>query len=174
MTRFALLLAAAVPLLAAAPALAQVQAAPAPGCTATPAQLDANRKAAVAFFRRGVTVDERLAMLDPGYIQHNPRFKKYAVDNKVSDIEAFKALMGQGGGGGGPPGDATPPQGDPLAIVTAECDLVTIVHKNFRQDPTAAPGTWFEAYTFDTFRVKNGKLTEHWDAAVIAPPAPAR
>jgi predicted SnoaL-like aldol condensation-catalyzing enzyme len=174
MIKFALLLVAAVPLLAAASALAQVQAAPTPGCTATPAQLDANRKAAIAFYRRGITADERLVLLDPSYIQHNPRFKKYAVDNKVSDIEAFKALMGQGGGGGGAPGDAAPPQGDPLAIVTAECDLVTIVHKNFRQDPTAPPGTWFEAYTFDTFRVKNGKLTEHWDSAVIAPPAPAR
>jgi len=50
---------------------------------------------------------------------------------------------------------------------------VTIVHKQNRQDPTAAPGTFFEAFTFDTFRVKNGKLTEHWDNAVINPPAPA-
>jgi hypothetical protein len=117
-------------------------------------------------------------MLDPGYIQHNPRFKKYALDHKVSDLEAFKALMGQGGGGGGgrggPADGAAPPPGDPLAIVTAECDLVTIVHKNFRQDPTAPAGTWFEAYSFDAFRVKNGKLVEHWDAAAIAPPAPAR
>src|SRR5258708_1724390 len=107
MTKFALLLATAIPVLAAAPALAQIQAAPTPGCTATSAQLDANRKAAIAFFRRGITADERLALLDPGYIQHNPRFKKYAVDNKMSDFDAFKALMGQGGGGGG--GGGGPP-----------------------------------------------------------------
>jgi hypothetical protein len=25
-----------------------------------------------------------------------------------------------------------------------------------------------------TFRVRNGKLAEHWDGAVINPPAPAR
>ena len=29
------------------------------------------------------------------------------------------------------------------------------------------PGRWYEAYTFDAFRVKNGKLVEHWDTAVI-------
>jgi predicted SnoaL-like aldol condensation-catalyzing enzyme len=55
----------------------------------------------------------------------------------------------------------------------AECDLVTIIHKNYRQDPTAPAGTFYEVFTFDTFRVRNGKLTEHWDGAVINPPAPA-
>ncbi|HTK35137.1 MAG TPA: hypothetical protein VL358_07615 [Caulobacteraceae bacterium] len=196
MTKFALLLAAAVPLLAAAPVLAQapapvraqVQTNPAPGCTATPAQLEANRKVVIAFFRRGVTQVERLAMVDPSYIQHNPRFVKFAAEHHMSDYDAFKAVMGgggvtgvgagPGGGGGGlpapPPGSPTPPQGDLLNIVTAECDLVTVVHKNFRQDPTAAPGTWFELYGFDTFRVKNGKLTEHWDGAAIEAPPAAR
>ena len=114
-------------------------------------------------------------MIDPSYIQHNPRFKKYATDNKLSDYEGFKAMLGQPGGlgGGAPPAGPRPPAGDPLATVVAECDLVTVVHKNYRQDPTAAPGTWYEAFTFDTFRVRGGKLVEHWDDAVLAPPAPA-
>lgn len=55
----------------------------------------------------------------------------------------------------------TPPPGNPLEIVTAKCDIVTIIHKNYRQDPTAVPGKFHEAFTFDTFRVKNGKLLEH-------------
>ena len=29
----------------------------------------------------------------------------------------------------------------------------------------------YEVFTFDTFRVRNGKLVEHWDGAVINPPA---
>ena len=55
----------------------------------------------------------------------------------------------------------------------AECDLVTVIHKSYRQDPTAAAGTFYEGFTFDTFRIRNGKLVEHWDSAVINPPATA-
>jgi predicted SnoaL-like aldol condensation-catalyzing enzyme len=171
MTKLALLLAAALPLMAAAPALAQ-----GPACTLTRAQIDANTKAALAFFTPGVTPAERVALIDPSYIQHNPRFKKYATDNKLSDYDGFKAMLGQLGGGPPLAGAAAaprPPAGDPLAVVTTQCDLVTAIHKNFRQDPTAAPGTWYEVFTFDTFRVKNGKLVEHWDDAVIAPPPAA-
>jgi predicted SnoaL-like aldol condensation-catalyzing enzyme len=150
---------------------------PVAGCTATPAQLEANKKAALAFFRPGITAQERATLIDPGYIQHNPVFKKYADENKISYYEGFKQLMGRQGGpgrGGAAANGPQPPQGNPVEIVTAECDLVTIIHKNYRQDPTAAPGTWYEVFTFDVFRVQNGKLIEHWDGAVInAPAAPA-
>jgi predicted SnoaL-like aldol condensation-catalyzing enzyme len=161
----------------AAPALAQTPALT-PGCTATPAQLEANKKVAMEFFRPGV---DRVALADPSYKQHNPAFVKGGREAKLSDYEYFKSRFGgppRGGGPGGAPpagrGAAEgpqPPQGNPLEIVMAECDLVTVIHKNFRQDPTAAPGTFYEVFTFDTFRVRNGKLVEHWDGAVINPPA---
>jgi len=147
------------------------QANPTPGCSATPAQLEANKKVALEFFRPGA---DRLALADPTYKQHNPAFKKRAEENKVSDYEEFKAAFSGGRGGGrGPATGPTPPPGNPLEVVTAECDIVTVVHKNFRQDPTAEPGKFYEAFTFDTFRIKDGKLVEHWDSAVINPPAPA-
>ena len=174
----------AVAALAAVPAMAQQpapqQAAnPAPGCTVTPAQIEANKKVAMEFFR--TTGTARVALADPSYKQHNPGFKKRAEDNKVSDFEEFRTtflaqVAGRQGGAGGGRGPATgsqPPQGNPFEIVVAECDLVTAIHKNYRQDPTAAPGTFYEVFTFDTFRVRNGKLVEHWDGAVINPPAPA-
>jgi predicted SnoaL-like aldol condensation-catalyzing enzyme len=151
-----------------------VQANPTPGCSATPAQLEANKKVALAFFTPG---QDRVALADPTYKQHNPAFKKRAEENKVSDYEEFKAAFaprpggGPGGPGAAPAAGPRPPQGNQLEIVTAECDLVTIVHKNYRQDPTAQPGKFYEVFTFDTFRVTNGKLTEHWDGAVINPPA---
>jgi predicted SnoaL-like aldol condensation-catalyzing enzyme len=151
------------------------QANPTPGCTATPAQLEANKKVAMEFFR--TTGEARVALADPSYKQHNPAFKKRAEDNKVSDYEEFKnaflaqAGRGQGAGGRGAAAGPTPPQGNPFEVVTAECDIVTIVHKVFRQDPTAEAGKFYEAFTFDTFRVRNGKLVEHWDGAVINPPA---
>jgi predicted SnoaL-like aldol condensation-catalyzing enzyme len=166
---------AAALLLTVAPAFAQ-QPTLAPGCTATPAQLEANKKVATEFFRPGV---DRVALADPSYKQHNPAFIKGGREAKLGDYEYFKSRFGGPPRGGGPGGGAgrgaadgpQPPQGNPLEIVMAECDLVTVVHKNFRQDPTEAAGTFYEVFTFDTFRVRNGKLVEHWDGAVINPPA---
>src|SRR5947209_5860910 len=65
---------------------------PTPGCSATPAQLEANKKVALAFFTN--TGDARVALADPGYVQHNPVFKKRAADAKVSDYEEFKSSFG--------------------------------------------------------------------------------
>lgn len=163
----------AAPLLAQQPPPA-LQANPAPGCTATPAQLEANKKVVMEFFR--TTGEARVALADPSYKQHNPAFKKRAEDNKVSDYEEFKSTFlaqaaDRGGAGRGPATGQQPPAGNPFEVVTAECDIVTIVHKNNRQDPTAEPGKFYEVFTFDTFRVRNGKLVEHWDGAVINPPA---
>src|SRR5262245_4347974 len=121
------------------PAPAQ-QANPAPGCTAPPAQLEANKKVAMEFFR--TAGEARVALADTSYKQHNPAFKKRAQDNKVSDYEEFKntflaqAGRGQGAGRGAASGPQ-PPQGNPFEVVTAECDIVTVVHKVYRQDPTA-------------------------------------
>jgi predicted SnoaL-like aldol condensation-catalyzing enzyme len=149
---------------------------PTPGCKATPAQIEEVRKAGIAFTRSQGA--ERVALADPSYKQHNPAFVKGGREAGVSDYEYFKSRFGgppparQGGAGPAAAGPQPPP-GNPTEIVMVECDLVTIIHKNFRQDPTAAPGTFYEVFTFDTFRVRNGKLVEHWDGAVINPPAPA-
>lgn len=151
--------------------LAQQPANPTPGCSATPAQLAANKKLVMSFFDPAV---DRVSLADPSYKQHNPAFKKRGADKGISDYEEYKAAFGAGRQGGRGAGNGPqPPQGNPLEVVTAECDIVTVVHKNYRQDPTADPGKFYEVFTFDTFRVKDGKLVEHWDGAVINPPAPA-
>jgi predicted SnoaL-like aldol condensation-catalyzing enzyme len=164
----------AIALLAAASALAQqppaMPANPTPGCASTPAQLEANKKVAMEFFRtRGA---DRVALADPSYKQHNPEFKRRAAENKVSDYEEFKTAFlsqPQGQGAGPAPGAGPMPQrGNPFEIVTAECDIVTIVHKMYRPDPTME-GKLYEFFTFDVFRVKDGKLTEHWDGSAIPP-----
>jgi len=165
--------------LSVAPVFAQappaVQANPTVGCSATPAEMAANKKVVLAFFD---PTQDRIALADPSYKQHNPAVKKRAEDEKISDYDEYKAAFGAGRGGGGrgrgPGGDGPrPPQGNQLEVVTAECDIVSVIHKGFRQDPTADPGKFYEVFTFDSFRVKNGKLVEHWDGAVINPPAPA-
>ena len=131
----------------------------------------------MSFFRTAGAA--RVALADPSYKQHNPAFKKRADDHKVSDYEEFKttflAMAAGQGGAASPAAGPQPPAGNPFEVVTAECDVVTVIHKVYRQDPTAAAGTFYEAFTFDTFRVKNGKLVEHWDSALIpAPVSPAR
>jgi predicted SnoaL-like aldol condensation-catalyzing enzyme len=166
--------------LSSTPSFAQNQVvAPQAGCTATPAQLEANKKVAMAFFAPNA---DRVALADPTYKQHNPAFVKGGKEAGLSDFEYFKSRFGgpprQGGpgpgAGRGQDAGPAPPAGNPLEIVMAECDLVTVIHRNNRQDPTAAAGTFYEVFTFDTFRVRNGKLVEHWDGAVINPPAQGR
>lgn len=177
----------------AAPAAPPVQANPTPGCSVTPAQLEANRKLVLSFFVN--TGDARVALADPGYIQHNPQFKKRAEEAKQTDFEEFKGTFGTAaleaaaaaraaraggagapqpgaGGGRGPGAGPQAPPGNQYEVVTAECDIVTVIHKQNRPDPVT-PGRFFEAFTFDAFRVKNGKLVEHWDTAVIAAPPAA-
>ena len=53
--------------------MAQRVVAPQAGCTATPAQLEANKKVAMAFFASSA---DRVALADPSYKQHNPAFVK--------------------------------------------------------------------------------------------------
>jgi len=69
---------------------AAVPANPTLGCRATPAELEANKKVALEFFR--TTGADRVALADPSYKQHNPAFKKRAEENKVSDYEEFSEL----------------------------------------------------------------------------------
>jgi hypothetical protein len=88
----------ALALLGISPTFAQ-PANPTPGCTATPAQLEANKKVALEFFR--TTGEARVALADPSYKQHNPAFKKRAEDNKVSDYQEFKnTFLAQAAGRG--------------------------------------------------------------------------
>ena len=169
-------------LLAGIPALAQQippQANPTPGCTSTPAQLEATKKAALDF--AFLTGEAKVALADPSYIQHQPVQHKRAKDLGISDYEIFKQTFlappaAPAGGGGAGRGNAgpQPPAGNRAEIVLAQCDIVAIIHKVSLQDPTAAPGTFYEAFTFDAYRVKNGKVTEHWDANTIPAPAAGR
>ncbi len=156
---------------AALPMAAQTQETPQPhDCSATPAQLQAEKKVVLEFIRPGITLRELIALIDPGYIQHNPLVVKSAAEKHISDYEEFKLLFTRAAAAGNPgetnvlDGPARPHGRAPHAvIVMAECDLVTAIIRNTRQDPTASPGTTYEQFSFDTFRVRNGKLAEHWD-----------
>lgn len=140
---------------------------PTPGCTATSEQIQANKRVAMAFFT-AATPEARVALADPGYKQHNPAFVNRAGVDRVSDYEEYKRTFLNRGTAAQTPAGAPP--GNLFEIVVAECDIVTIVHKRYVPDPTAPAGTFYPMFTFDSFRVTNGKLSEHWDGAQI--PAP--
>ena len=79
---------------------------------------------------------------DPGYIQHSVH---------------GQAGPGTQSGGGGPP-KMGPPN---LLAITAEGDKVIQVTSRSITDSEGKPN---ETIIFNMFRVKNGKLIEHWDA----------
>ena len=146
---------------------------PAPGCTSTPAQLEAVRKVALDF--DALTGQAKVDLAGPSYKQHNPAQIKRGEEDKLDDYQEFKKTFLGGGfpGAGGPANGPRPPQGNRREIVLAQCDIVAIIHKVYRQDPAAPPGKFYESFTFDAYRVKDGKVVEHWDTALINPPAPA-
>lgn len=141
------------------------------------ARLAENKRIGSAFFAPGVTTDDRYALLHDEYIQHNPAFKKFADEAGVGYKEGFKMMIKRNAANPPPAPPANvpqPPQGNPLYRVLAEGDDVFIMRQQFVQDPTKEPGNFYEAFAWDVFTIKDGKLYEHWDGARINPPAPAR
>ena len=77
--------------LSSAPSFAQNQVmVPQAGCTATPAQLEANKKVAMAFFAPGA---DRVALADPSYKQHNPAFVKGGKEAGLGDYEVLQVAI---------------------------------------------------------------------------------
>lgn len=140
----------------------------APKTAAQSAQEEANRKLAIKFMDPKTTADERLALMHDDYVQHNPIFKRFGQINGTHGKEEFTLLMQtmRNSPRPAPPSGPRPPAGDPAYLVMADGDLVTIMQKRYQPDPQN-PGSFYEAFWFDTWRVKDGKLYEHWDAATI-------
>jgi predicted SnoaL-like aldol condensation-catalyzing enzyme len=102
----------------------------------------------------------KLYMAD-GYIQHNP----LAATGRAG----FEAYFGKAWPKPLTPADVKPTKFD---VVMAEGDLVTLIQRIPRPDPDH-PGQTYDSFWFDTLRVKDGKLVEHWDNALKGPSVPA-
>ena len=135
-----------------------MQANPAPGCSATPAELEANKKVAMDYFR--TSGEARVALLDPAYKEHNPAATRLAKVRQVSDYELAKEMFLGWDKARLPTyklyAEPLSPTGNLFEIVTAECDIVTVVHRAFKMRRSGN----YEAFAFDSFRVKGGKLVE--------------
>lgn len=132
------------------------------------AEVEEASRAAVALFPFGAPIAE---LLHEEYAQHNPAFIKRAREAGMTDydyaVQVFGNMAaGRGAGNGGPPGGM--PAG-PEPIVMVDCDLVTTIRGMPVQDPNEAEGVMYIRWGFDTFRVQDGRLIEHWDAATIQP-----
>lgn len=154
-------------LLAAGPAFAQ-----------NAAQLEANKQVVHEFYKYWPNdIEKAVALFTDDHIEHAPAFVRYCSANNLKGKTCFLQTMQSGafGGGRGRAGGA-PPAGAPgrgaapartPELVTAEGDLVTFIFKRSVPDPQT-PGRTYDAFSFDTYRIRGGKIAEHWDSATLA------
>ena len=131
---------------------------------ATAAQFEANKNLVRELYKNFPANPEAAAqVLADYYVEHAPRFVEYNqvnhMNGKPGFIQATKSILG----GIGRAGERGAPQARVPELTLAEGALVTFIWK--RSVPESKdPSKNYEAFTFDTYRVKNGKLAEHWDA----------
>jgi predicted SnoaL-like aldol condensation-catalyzing enzyme len=129
------------------------------------ARLEANKKLLLEFFRLGADREARMKMLADDYIQHNPRF--LATDK----ITGKKGREAWGAAPVAAQGHARLTDPDfnlrtVPAILMAEGGYVTAIFKASISDPDN-PAAEYEAFNFETVRIQDGKLVEHWDAVKL-------
>jgi predicted SnoaL-like aldol condensation-catalyzing enzyme len=162
---FRLMLAAAAAA-AMLPAAALAQGGPEPHVKATAAQLEANKKLVADMWREvfdAQNVENASKYIAPGYVQHNPM----AGQGLDGFVGAFSRIWA------GKARPVEPTLREQPAILMAEGDLVTIVFRRPRPEPTD-PSKTYDTFWWDTFRVKDGKVVEHWDGATKPAPGAAR
>lgn len=136
----------------AMPAWAQQSAAEA-------ARLEANKQVLMKFFALAGDVEARKKMLTDDYKQHNPRFVELTgPTGSQAWADAINTARGRI--------RVTDPdfnlRSTPV-ILMAEGDLVTAIYKAVLPNPDD-PSKTYEAFNFETVRIRDGKLAEHWDA----------
>jgi predicted SnoaL-like aldol condensation-catalyzing enzyme len=80
------------------------------------------------------------------YIQHDPNI----ADGK----DGLRKFFGLGGYGDSPPA--------PVCLIV-EGDLISVVLQTRAPDPTN-PGALYDLFFVSLFRIRDGKLVEHWDS----------
>jgi predicted SnoaL-like aldol condensation-catalyzing enzyme len=150
----------------AAPVFAALPVVPAPDQAALLKSKDPNlaknKKAAYDFFRivlRGRRLDQAEKYMRDDYIQHNP--------NADTGLKGFKEYFEKLGGPMAIP-DTLPG----LVAIQAEGNYVTLSFVREYDDPVHK-GQKYTTTWFDMFRFENGKIAEHWDCALMAPPRPS-
>jgi hypothetical protein len=135
---------------------------------------EAGNKLIVSSLKPGSDAFHELMAAD--YVQHNPEYVRFAELNGVSGREAVELLdkyrLGATGRrlGRGPPAPGQP-RDDFSYKVLADCDFVVAVGEHWHPDPDR-PGKFHATYFFNMWRMKDGKLAEHWDPDDLPDPLP--
>jgi predicted SnoaL-like aldol condensation-catalyzing enzyme len=99
--------------------------------------------------------------MDPGYIQHNP--------NVPQGRDGFKAFMSRVPGR--TPQELKPEWKNAPSLTLVSGPYVVFMWDRKDKDPSD-PSKEYVWNHYDIVRVEKGLIKEHWDEAVIAPPAP--
>lgn len=156
-------------LLSFVPMLTWAQA-PEPGsCVTDQAELEANKQLLLDFFAyTGPRAERAARFMTDDYIQHNPRLLRVdeitGASGRNSWLRGFEESQRRGiqlvdlGG---------IQLSNPI-ILMAECDLVTGIYEGTLQDPDHSERT-YQAFAFETVRIRDGKFAEHWDQVTLSP-----
>ncbi len=120
-------------------------------------QLEANKRFCYDMYRTVLQAGHAERVRDfiaADYIQHNP--------NAASGAAALEEFVRNSR----PRREIEPVIALPLVSIMAERDMVTFVFVRREEDESS--GQYFTSW-FDTFRLENGKIAEHWDPALKNP-----
>lgn len=106
------------------------------------------------------------------YVDHNPNITTPGLPGLLEYVHKLSARAAAAQPGAAPK-PSGPPQSD-VVIATVDGELVTLIRKKMLPDPQD-PGKSYEAFGFETLRVHDGKIVEHWDSVTRqgAPPSGA-
>jgi len=122
-------------------------------------KLEANKRLIYNLFRE-VLEARHMELADkylaPNFIQHNP--------NAADGLDALKKYFANGKA---QPQPIAPKLKRPITAMIAEGDMVAVFYPSERTDPRDKTKKYTTA-GFDLYRIQNGRVVEHWDAAAKA------
>jgi predicted SnoaL-like aldol condensation-catalyzing enzyme len=93
----------------------------------------------------------------PDFVEHNPAVASGKLGGDRAALVAFIKTLPKPGSD-----DIGSEMKRPPAYIVAEGDMVTFIFKEQVPDPKDKNRA-YDRFSFDMFRIRNGKIIEHWD-----------
>jgi predicted SnoaL-like aldol condensation-catalyzing enzyme len=100
----------------------------------------------------------------PDYVDHNPNITTPGLPGLLEYVHKLSARAPAAPQPGAAPRPSGPPASD-VVVAMVDGELVTLIRKRMLPDPQD-PSKTYEAFGFETLRVHDGKIVEHWDSVV--------